>query len=173
MHSHTSLLPDYFVGSYHLPINPETLLVPTGYDKEAFSRLKPDLDWVETDVMLERTQDADGVKLLIDLAFKDTLIKGFYYYDKQYALTAQASGLHIVCRSVVEILSVYPLDDNENNHSLNPLVDMEFLFIDDVGRQKGVVSWLELIAEGSQILANKAFIASQLPLSHSPIPTQL
>jgi hypothetical protein len=175
MPTSTDILPDLFSGTYHLLVNPETRLVPTGYDKTTFSALKPSLDHIEAGVTFERLEDADGAKLLIELTFNNgESVEGFYYRNERYSLESGATGLKVACRSIVEIHAVVPQnspDENEAKAILQPLVDREFIVIDKDGGDPKVISWLELIAEGSQILANKAFIASQLP--PSPIPTQL
>jgi hypothetical protein len=161
MPSLTDCIDDRFVGTYHIPIDPETNLVPTGYTPEELSEMSGNLGKINTQINFERLKDADGTKLAISLRF-NTPIEGFYYLDHSYRLTEAASGLSVVCRSIVEITMI------DKHESLSPLGDREFYAVNNTGNHKGVVSWLDLIAEGTQKLACKAFLVSK-----DTRPTQL
>ncbi len=154
MASMTDRIPDHFSGAYHLPINQETLLIPTGYEPEALKDLGSQLSWVGTQLTFDRTQDADGSKLTIALSL-DKSANGFYYYDKAYPTERAFTGIEIVCRSIVEVTLT---DIQQHTFSLP---DREFYAIDGQGVHKGVVSWLDLIAEGAQIVSAKAFAPEQ------------
>lgn len=152
MASLTDKIDDRFVGSYHIPLNPETNLVPTGYTPEELSEMSTNLSQVGTRIDFQRLEDADGTKLAISLNF-DEAIEGFYYLDHQYRLSRTATGLTVVCRSIVEIAMI-----DEYGESA-PLPDREFYAVNK-SHHKGVVSWLDLIAEGTQKLARRAYLDS-------------
>ncbi len=153
MPSLTDVIPDTFTGSCHVPLNPETQLVPTGYTPNELLLLAPHLDKISTTVDFTRLEDADGAKLAMTL-YLDRPIEGFYYKNHRYKLTKSATGLSVVCRSIVEIAT---LNDDK---SISELVDKEFYALDDTGEHKGVVSWLPLIAEGALKATRNAFLAS-------------
>ena len=153
MPSLTDVIPDRFTGSCHIPFNPETQLVPTGYTPDELLLLAPHLNKIGTTIDFTRLEDADGTKLAMTL-YLNRPIEGFYYNEQRYDLTKSATGLSVVCRSIVEIAT---LNDDE---SISELVDKEFYALNVTGRHKGVVSWLDLIAEGTQKAARNAFFAS-------------
>ncbi len=158
MPSLTDCIEDRFVGAYHIPINAETNLVPTGYTPEELNEMSDSLVQIGTHIDFQRLEDADGTKLAILLTF-NTGVEGFYYLDHYYQLAETAVGLSVVCRSLVEVSMI------DSRGATAPLADREFYALDNSGSHKGVVSWLDLIAEGAQKLALRAFLNSDRDLS--------